>query len=235
MYEYLTWVAILGLAWIVLFLTYKLLRKKIVWSSLIALPFGLGELYFIPNYWEPQTLFNLGIKYHVDIESFGLMFFLGGIAAFIYEGFFKVRISRVQKICHPVCKCYTPLITSLSVFIIVIKLFPKLNIIYTSVLACLAGGIIALIIYPKLQKHILFGGILFAMLYWISLVLVELFFPGWIANTWNMDALSGFIVLGVPVEEIFFGFSFGMLWSSLFEEVCSNLNQKIFGEMKRKK
>ena len=222
MYEYLSWVILLGIAWLFSYFSNPKLRQKIWWSSWIALPFGLGELYFIPNYWAPQTLFDLGMKYGIDIEAFVLMFFLGGIAAFVYEGIFKKRVKTKQKICNP-CKCYTPLITTLVTFIIFTRAFPNWNIIYPSTIACLAGGLFATIIYPNLRKHVLFGGLLFAFLYWISLALIELFSAGWIANTWNMVALSGTTLLKVPMEEIFFGFSFGTIWAPLYEEVCSNL------------
>lgn len=226
MYEYLAWTALLGIFWIIAYASNPKLRQKIWWSSWIAFPFGLGDLYFIPNYWTPQTLFDFGIKYHVDIEAFLLMFFLGGLAAFIYEGIFKKQIPTAQKICHPVCKCYTSLITTLVAFIILTRGFPNWNIIYPSSYACLIGGITAMLIYPKLRKHILFGGILFALLYWVSLAIVDIFSTGWIATTWNMTALSGITVLRVPLEEIFFGFSFGTIWAPLYEEVCSNLGMK---------
>ncbi len=226
MYEFLIWAALLGIVWIIAYASRPELRRKILWSSWIAFPFGLGELYFIPNYWTPQTLFDLGMRYRIDIESFALMFFLGGIAAFVYEGVFKKKVPSKQKICHPLCKCYTPLISMFVAFIVFTRTFPQWNIIYPSSLACLAGGATALIIYPGLRKHVFFGGLLFAFLYWASLALIDLFSTGWIATTWNMAMLSGITFIRVPVEEILFSFSFGTLWTPLFEEVCSNLHIK---------
>ncbi len=226
MYEYLILVLVLGVIWTIAYLVFGKLRRKILWSSLIALPFGVGDLYFIPNYWTPQTLFDLGIKYHVAIEGFLLMFFLGGIAGFVYEGVFKKRIPVVQKFCHPYCKCYTPLIVTLVTFIVLVKAFPNWNIIYPVIYACLASGGVAMIVYPKLRRHVVFGGIVFMFLYWFSLAVVDLFSPGWIVSTWNMATLSGITLIRVPIEEILFGFSFGVFWSPLFEETCSNLHKK---------
>lgn len=224
MYEYLIWTALLGIVWAAVYFLKPALRRKILWSSLISLPFGFGELYFIPNYWAPKTLFDFGIKYSIDIEAFLLMFFLGGIAAFVYEGFFKNRVPNVQRFCHPVCRCYTPLLAALASFIIMIKAFPGLSIIYSASLACLIGGSAAFFMYSGLRKHILFGGVLFAFLYWISLAIVELLFPGWITGAWNSAAISGITLTDVPIEEIMFGFCFGTLWTSLFEETCSNMH-----------
>src|SRR5574342_6956 len=136
MYEFLIWTSLFGIIWLIAYISQPALRQKILWSSWIALPVGFGELYFIPNYWVPQTLFDLGIRYNIDIESFALMFFMGGTAAFVYETLFKKYVPATQKICHPLCKCYTPLIATLVGFI-VLTAFPQLNIIYSSSFACL--------------------------------------------------------------------------------------------------
>lgn len=224
MYEFLIWTLLLGAVWCIAYLAQSELRRKMWWSSWIAFPFGLGELYFIPNYWTPQTLFDLGMRYRIDIESFALMFFLGGLAAAVYEGVLKKHIPLAQKFCHPACRCYTPLIATLVTFIVLTRAFSGWNIIYPSSFACLAGGVFAMIIYPKLRNHVLLGGVLFAAFYWVSLGVIDLFSPGWIMSTWNRAALSGTTLLRVPLEEILFGFSFGMLWAPLFEEVCSNFH-----------
>ena len=226
MYEYLIWVGLLGVIWAFIYFLNPELRKKILWSSLIALPFGLGELYYIPNYWTPQTLFDLGMKYSIDLESFALMFFLGGIAAFTYESIFKKKRVIKQKLCGTICKCYIPFTSTLIAFIVLSKLLINWNIIYPTSFALLIGGIVAMLMYPGLRKHIIVGGIIFALLYLISLAIVDFIFPGWIANAWNMSILSGITILKVPIEEIFFGFSFGTLWVALFEEACSSLDMK---------
>lgn len=226
MYEFLIWTLLLGAVWLLAYTAMPGLRTKMWWSSWIALPFGIGELYFIPNYWTPQTLFDLGMHYRIDIESFALMFFMGGIAAAVYEGVFKKYAPATQRICHPFCRCYTPLIAALVAFIVLTRAFPEWNIIYPSSFACLAGGIAAMLIYPKLRSHVLFGGALFAALYWVSLATVAALSSGWIASTWNMAALSGITLIDVPLEEILFGFSFGTIWAPLFEEVCANLHPR---------
>ncbi len=101
---------------------------------------------------------------------------------------------------------------------------PNANIIYPTSLALLGGGIIAFIIYPHLRKHIIFGGMLYALFYWVSLIIIELLFSGWIAQTWNLDLLSGILLLKVPIEEVLFGFVFGLVWAPLYEEICANMN-----------
>ncbi len=225
MYEYLIWNVLLGIAWIVFFTFQKSIRRKILWSSLIAAPFGIGELYYIPDYWMPQTLLNFGIRFSLDIEAFLLMFFLGGLAGVIYETVVKKRIKTKKHMCRPVCTCYLGLLITLTTFLILIKI-TNWNIIYPSSIAALAGGAFAFFRYKNLRTHIILGGLLFMFLYLVSLAIMNVLFPLWISTTWNMGVLSKILILGVPIEELFFGFAFGTLWTSLYEEVCSNFKIK---------
>lgn len=43
------------------------------------------------------------------------------------------------------------------------------------------------------------------------------FAPGYIESVWNLPALGGGLVYGVPLEELLFGFGFGLYWSSVYE------------------
>jgi len=225
MYEYALWVALLAVIFFIFYITRKDLRRKMLWSGLIAAPFGVGELYFIPNYWTPQTFFDWGMRYGLDIEAFILMFFLGGIAGAIYEGWCKKKIPVKQHMCHPMCTCYLGIVVTLTVFLLLVRL-TNWNIIYPSIYACLAGGAFGFFRYKHLRKHVLFGGITFMLIYLISLAVMDIFFLPWITTTWLMKELSGILIIGVPIEELFFGFAFGTLWTPLYEEVCSNLRIK---------
>jgi hypothetical protein len=222
MYGYLAWDMILGIFWIFAYSFQKHIRKKIVWGSLLALPFGLGQLYFFKDYWAPQTILGFGAKYGIDIESFLLMFFLGGLAAAVYETALQRYKMHHHKCCGSTCLCYLSLGIALASFIVLLRAFPSWNIIYPSILACFIGGVFAFIVYPELRSHISLGGLFFMLLYGITLVISELVAPGWIAATWNLSAISGITLLKVPLEELLFGFAFGTLWSPLYEETCSN-------------
>jgi hypothetical protein len=41
--------------------------------------------------------------------------------------------------------------------------------------------------------------------------------PGFIGQVWNLKALSGVLVYGLPLEELLFGFSFGLFWTGVYE------------------
>jgi len=42
-------------------------------------------------------------------------------------------------------------------------------------------------------------------------------FPGYVPAIWNLPAISGILVAGVPVEELLFAASLGAMWSSVYE------------------
>jgi lycopene cyclase-like protein len=43
--------------------------------------------------------------------------------------------------------------------------------------------------------------------------------PGYIEAVWNVPALSGVLVYCIPLEELLFGLTFGLSWSSVYEHV----------------
>ena len=54
----------------------------------------------------------------------------------------------------------------------------------------------------------------------IFMALLEWSAPGYIARVWNLAALSGVMIAGIPLEELLFGFAFGIYWSGAYEHVA---------------
>ena len=61
------------------------------------------------------------------------------------------------------------------------------------------------------------GGGLFFVLYAAFMLGLTWFTPSFIPQVWNLRALSGVLVVGIPLEELLFGAVFGMYWSSVYE------------------
>ena len=53
--------------------------------------------------------------------------------------------------------------------------------------------------------------------YMIYLLGLEWTAPGYIARVWNLSALSGLSLFGMPVEELIFAITFGAYWSGVYE------------------
>jgi hypothetical protein len=61
------------------------------------------------------------------------------------------------------------------------------------------------------------GGPLFVAYYSVFLAALVWSAPGYIERVWNLDALSGVVVLYMPLEEILFALAFGLYWSGVYE------------------
>ena len=95
MYSYLIWCVLLGTIWLALYIIRKDLRYEIMFASLLFLPFGLTQPLFVPDYWNPTVIYKLWGLF--DIESLLFGFFLGGIAASLYEEIFNYHLRKFGK------------------------------------------------------------------------------------------------------------------------------------------
>jgi len=219
--EWLIFSLILMGIWIIIFIFRKSIRKEMFWVSLLTMPFGLTEPFFVPEYWNPPSLFNLAVKTGFDIESLIFCFAIGGIGSVIYEVIFKSSHKKMnskerhhQRHKYHLLSLFSPVVVFLPLF-----LFTELNPIYSASLAMFVGGLSAMMCRPDLKKKIIFGGILFLLLYFVFFLLFNNIYPYAIETFWNLSALSGILILKVPLEELIFAFTFGMLWSSVYEHI----------------
>ena len=94
MSEKLIWfvwsLALIGV-WLLVYVLYKNGRKRMLWASLYTMPFGLTEPIFVPEYWNPPSLFDLAQRTGFDIESLIFCFGIGGLGVVLYDFIFKVR------------------------------------------------------------------------------------------------------------------------------------------------
>ncbi|HEX3002256.1 MAG TPA: lycopene cyclase domain-containing protein, partial [Methanoregula sp.] len=61
------------------------------------------------------------------------------------------------------------------------------------------------------------SALVFLGIYFIYFTLLIGLFPGYVERVWNIPAISGYLFLGIPVEELLFAFSFGFYWSTVYE------------------
>ena len=83
----------------------------------------------------------------------------------------------------------------------------------------LVGAATAILSRPDLVRKTLVGGLLFLAYYALFMLALVITAPGYIEGVWNLPALSGILVLGIPLEELLFGFAFGLFWSSVYEHL----------------
>lgn len=180
--------------------------------------FGLSEPLFVPEYWLPPSLFDLAERTGFDIESLIFCFGIGGIAAVLYNlltGRVPLAIGAGERN-KPLHRHHYKALASPFVAFPLLYFFPW-NPIYPSILAMLAGTVANILCRPDLKHKTWIGGILFLGYYAIFLSGLEWSAPGYIERVWNLEALSGWKVGFMPLEELLFAVTFGMYWSGVYE------------------
>jgi hypothetical protein len=99
-------------------------------------------------------------------------------------------------------------------------LLSSLNPIYSASISMFTGAVAATICRPDLTKNAWLGAVLFLGLYFAFFCLTNLMFPNF-TESWNLPALFGILLAGVPLEELTFAFTFGMFWSGVYEHVIN--------------
>ena len=219
-YVWLIWSSAFVVPWAILFAAVPRFRTTLVRSSIMTAPLGLTEPIFVPRYWNPPSLFDLAQRTGFDSESLIFAFAIGGVAAVLYNALTNKQVTSVPELERTAMHhryhrgaLFTPLL--------VFPVFYALpwNPIYAVIAALvLAAGAVAAC-RPDLWRSMLTGAGLFTAYYAVFLLLLEWTVPGYIAQVWNLAALSGVSVAGMPIEELLFGFSFGAYWSGLYEHL----------------
>ena len=217
---WLLWSSAFLLPWAVLFALCPQHRKVMLWASVFTAPFGLTEPLFVPKYWNPPSLFNLAQVTGFDIESLIFSFAIGGVSAAFATGHHPALLVaaelRRRRHQHHRLALFTPALA-----------FPILhalpwNPIYPAIASLALGALATTVCRPDLKTETLLGAILFGGYYFAFVLGLALTAPGFIARVWNLGALTGLLVFGVPVEELVFGLAFGAYWTGLYEHLTWN-------------
>lgn len=111
------------------------------------------------------------------------------------------------------------LIVSLWTSLVGLTVATNLNPIYSSFIALIIGGIATWYCRPDLKKKMIFSAFLFLGLYFLYFLTLIAAYPGYVERVWNLLALTGIRIVGVPFEELMFAFGIGFLWSSVYEHI----------------
>jgi hypothetical protein len=220
-YVWFIWSLIILALWAIIYLSKKGYRKEMLKMSLITMPFGLTEPLFVPEYWFPPSLFHLAERTGFDIESLIFSFAIGGIGTVLYNLIFKkgyIDMPHTER-SHQRHKLHIYILFVPAIVFVIFSLFTALNHIYCGIIAMFFGGLATLYCRPDLKGKIWVGGILFTILYFIYFGSILPFYPQYVELYWNLDNLTHILVLGIPIEELLFAFTFGMYWSGLYEHL----------------
>lgn len=188
------------------------LRRPILLMALCSLPFALTESLFYPEYWRPRFLFDLVGVLGFGIEDLLFVTALGAFTPFAYSLFFRRR--------YRFCGAGRPspfaigrrllfIIGGAFLLLIPIHLF-RIPMIYG---ACAIMTGITLFEIARRRDLLLpglWGGLLAGGVYTVLCLLFQLILPDIFRLAWNTEKFLNFFVLGVPLEEILYGFCSGL-------------------------
>jgi len=211
-YAYLLGNLFFVLIWFILFLYRRDLRKEMLVMSFIIMPMGpLTEFFYLRDYWRPE-LFN---GWAVGIEDLLFAFTIGGIAAVIYEEFFSKKYLKKHLALHP--KWMFVIFPLGYAWMFLGNIVLGFNSIYISISGLLIFGIPMLFFRHDLLKNAVFSGLfmgLFMLVFYIFFIAI---FNGVIQRWWLLGNISGILILGVPIEELMWGFSCGFFVGPTYE------------------
>ena len=188
-----------------------------LWTSLL----GFTEPLFVPEYWSPPSLFDLAAKTGFDIESLLFSFGIGGLAVVVYEKIFSNQHIYVQvKERHSSKHRFHiwALLSAPAVFIVLL-ITTNLNPLHSAITAMIIGGLAAWYCRPDLKRKMVTSAFIFLILYFFYFLTLIAISPGYVERVWNLGAISGVLILGIPLEELLFALSFGFIWSSIYEHI----------------
>ena len=218
-------------------------RDEFWWGSLVCSLLGFTEPLFVPAYWDPPSILAYG---RWDAESFLFCFGIGGISAVAPEWrLWRRAFQSVDRALWRVVRWFlapfrrltgtdTPPADGIALTAEEIKrenalllamflasfgftAHTGLNVIYNAALASVAMGVYIAWRRPALRWQVWSGALLFMLIYAIVLQVVELFYPTFYLDHWNLKALSGIWLWNAPLEEYLFAATFGAFWTPLYE------------------
>lgn len=203
-------ISIYALVWLTSLILRRDLRKKILFSSILGSILGLSELLFIPEYWSP-VFQTIPILKDLFLESILFCFFLGGSVPVLYQVLFKEKLLTTNKV--------NPSLTLIAPFLF-LTYFLKLTTLNIMYYVCGSMLVSSIAILPYLKKNIakriFCSAALNTVLYFGLYLIAWETFPE-LSASYTLENLSGISLIGIPIEEIAWIFSFALYFTPIYE------------------
>ncbi|KKQ36218.1 MAG: hypothetical protein US52_C0005G0008 [candidate division WS6 bacterium GW2011_GWA2_37_6] len=199
--------------WIVLFILNKKDKKEQLVFGIIGGVLGvLVEQMHLNDWWRPNFIYDFPI--HIEDIFFGIG--VMGISSVLYEFLFKKKQKSYSKL-RPT-KRYKIILFIVAIFSMFgMYILFDVHSFWTSVIATFTVVIFIEIKRPDLTSSMVISGLLMVLIalpsYWIGLTLQ----PNAIDSDWVNSKLSGYQIIGLPIEEYIWFFLVGFGSSALWE------------------
>ena len=191
-------------------------RKLQLFGSLLLLPFGLLDIWFRPNYWNPPLLIK-AIE-PLSLETFLFCFAAGGIAIVFGSFFIKNKDFKMQLISYKKLMLFFSLGFGIYALFDIFTDFAEMNNLNYSFLII---WIFLLVLNLKENWKSLIPALIFAIFTIIAVNLGLIFYPSFVAQYWNLKRMWP-LFMNTPLEEVFFGGILTALWILLPKYLYKN-------------
>jgi len=213
-YTYLLMGALFAIVWIILYALRKDTRKEMIIMSLIFAPLGaLTDLVNIQDWWRPENILHLksGIP-----EGIIAGFFMGGIAAVIYQEVFMKKL-RKQKSLGETKNIRLFLSIGIGLILFFGLFLLGLNSLMTTTITLTILALIIWIQRPDLIISSLVTGILFVIISFPIYAILNGLSPGWIDSFYYFQNIPKIMILSVPLDDIIWFFFAGLAIGPVYE------------------
>jgi hypothetical protein len=192
------------------------LRRPMAVTALFALPFGLTESWFYPEYWRPRFLFDLADRIGFGIEDLLFVAVLGAFTTTVYPFVARRRFVALHSP-DARLRWRRPLLVMASALLIVLVLrVLGIPAIYGACAAMIGVTAVMLGVRSDLVRPCLVGGCWTLLVYGVLCQLFQWILPGVFELAWNTKLLSNQYILGVPLEELLYGFCAGFSGAAVY-------------------
>lgn len=173
----------------------------------------ISELYYTRDYWRP-VLFN---GWAIGLEDFLFGFLIVGISAVIYEEFVGKRFTKRHGRQKHHFILVIPLIFVFVLLFHTLTIGIGVNSIYASILLFSALALVVLYFRRDLVIDALISGVFIGSIGLFGYLLLTSVYPEFFRRFWLLGNISGVLVQGIPIEELLWGFSFGLAAGPFYE------------------
>jgi len=213
-YIYLIWSGIFFSIWLGLYLWRKDVRKEMLMISIL---FGfagiLSEIVYVQDWWKPLTITGTLI----GIEDFLIGFFIGGVAAVIYEEIYKKKI-LIKRKSRFTNQNFLSLIILFGILFLGSFYIIGISSFYSSGIAFTISTFVILLKRGDLIINSVISGFLILIIGSLAYFFLQIIQPGFIEEFWYLeDVWYANLFLGIPVAEYIWFFLAGAFIGPIYE------------------
>ncbi len=184
-------------------------RRPMILAGVISGPGALYQSIFVPEYWEPVQLF----RFLAGPEDLIFLVSMGGLGWLIVPVLYGRRTMQFNIRPWRITRAYVGFtVIFLGVWLTLWN--AGMHVLRAELVATAAVVLTVLVLRLRFWPLVVIGPLLFGLPYTVLLSLGLWLHPEFLGQ-WNLNSLTGLYVLGIPIEETAWAFSYGAAWPLL--------------------